>query len=236
MSLSTGIVEKVNAVLGQLRAFDADGLRVFASSSFQSQSLPLLHILSKHSQMIDIVFLDTGYHFPETLTFRDQIEERLNLRVINVRSHVPKSEQRASGGRLLFAADTNQCCYLNKVAPLEPYLRGYDVWITGVRADQSFVRANMKKAIPGPHGVIRYHPMLDWSAKDIHAYRKHYDLPVHPLELQGYLSVGCLPCTRPYLNTLGDGRDTQYRGGRWAGQTKTECGLHTELANQGPSA
>ena len=232
MSLESGISERVDAIHAQLSAFDAKGLRVFASSSFQTQSLPLLHILATHTRAIDIVFLDTGYHFPETLRFRDQLAERLNLKVVNVRSSVPKSEQRTTDGRLLFAADTDQCCYLNKVAPLEPYLQSHDIWISGIRADQSVVRANMKKTLPGPHGITRYHPMLDWSAKDIHAYRKHYDLPAHPLESQGYLSVGCMPCTRPYLDTLAGDGDTQDRGGRWAGQTKTECGLHTELANQ----
>ena len=229
------LTRKVEAIWEQLASFDASGKRVFASSSFQTQSLPLLHILATHSQVIDIVFLDTGYHFPETLSFRDQLTERLNLNVVNVRSSVPKSEQRTSDGRLLFAADTDQCCYLNKVDPLEPYLQSHDVWISGVRADQSVVRANMKKTIPGPHGITRYHPMLDWSAKDIHAYRMHYDLPAHPLESQGYLSVGCMPCTRPYLDTLGDDA-TPDRDGRWAGQTKTECGLHTELANQGTAS
>ena len=216
----------------QFDAFDAEGLRVFASSSFQTQSLSLLHILATQTRATDIVFLDTGYHFPETLRFRDQLAERLNLKVVNVRSSVPKSEQRTTDGRLLFAADTDQCCYLNKVAPLEPYLQSHDIWISGVRADQSVVRANMKKTLPGPHGITRYHPMLDWSAKDIHAYRKYYDLPAHPLESQGYLSVGCMPCTRSYLDTLASEGDAQDRGGRWAGQTKTECGLHTELANQ----
>jgi phosphoadenosine phosphosulfate reductase len=236
MNLESNIAEKVEAIHAQLRAFDAEGLRVFASSSFQTQSLPLLHILAIHTQPIDIVFLDTGYHFPETLSFRDQVAERLALGVSNVRSSIPKSEQRTGDGRLLFAADTDQCCYLNKIAPLEPYLQSHDVWISGVRADQSVVRANMKKTIPGPHGITRYHPMLDWSAKNIHAYRKHYDLPAHPLESQGYLSVGCIPCTRPYLDTLDGDGNTQDRGGRWAGQTKTECGLHTELANQGATS
>ena len=233
MSLESGIIEKVEAIHAELSAFDADGLRIFASSSFQTQSLPLLHILATHTQAIDIVFLDTGYHFPETLNFRDQLAERLALRVVNVRSNVPKSEQRTSDGRLLFAADTDQCCYLNKVAPLEPYLQSHDVWISGVRADQSVVRANMKKNLPGPHGITRYHPMLDWSAKDIHVYREYHNLPAHPMEFKGYLSIGCMPCTRPYLDKLFGHGISEDRRGRWAGQTKTECGLHTELAKQG---
>ena len=232
MSLSRDITRKVEDVLDQLSAWDGQGLRIFASSSFQTQSLPLLHILASYKRPLDIVFLDTGYHFPETLSFRDQVAKDFGLRVINARSGVPKSQQRAADGRLLFAADTDQCCYLNKVAPLEPFLQSHDIWISGVRADQSVVRANMQKTVPGPHGITRYHPMLDWSAKDIHDYRKAYDLPAHPLESQGYLSVGCMPCTRSYLETLNDSANGDARGGRWAGQTKTECGLHTELANQ----
>ena len=217
----------------QLERYEQENLRIFASSSFQTQSLPLLHILSVHRPSIEIVFLDTGYHFPETLEFRDQVAEMLDLKVTSVRSNIPKSNQRMPDGRLLFAANADHCCYLNKVEPLEPFLRSHDIWISGVRADQSVVRANMKKTLPGPYGVMRYHPMLDWSAKDIFDYRAHFGLPAHPLEAQGYLSVGCMPCTRPYLDSLDGSADGISRNGRWAGQTKTECGLHTELANQG---
>ncbi|WP_367973282.1 phosphoadenylyl-sulfate reductase [Spiribacter pallidus] len=193
-------------------------------------------MLATHTRAIDIVFLDTGYHFPETLSFRDQLAERLNLRMVNVRSSVPKSEQRTSDGQLLFAADTDQCCYLNKVAPLEPYLQSFDVWISGVRADQSVVRANMKKTIPGPHGITRYYPMLDWSAKDIYAYCMHYDLPAHPLESQGYLSIGCMPCTRPYLDALGDDAATPDRGGRWSGRPRRSVDCTRSLPIKGRRA
>ncbi|WP_018718418.1 phosphoadenylyl-sulfate reductase [Arhodomonas aquaeolei] len=214
---------KAAAVLERLSAFDAEGRRVFLSSSFQTQSLPLLHIVSRHGANVPVVFLDTGYLFPETLAFRDATAARLGIEVINVRPPVPKSEQRAADGRLLFAADTDKCCFLNKVQPLEPYLRAYDVWISGVRADQSAVRAGFAEEQVGPHGILRYHPMLTWTAREVHAYREAYDLPEHPLERQGYLSIGCMPCTRPFMDTLAE------RGGRWSGQSKTECGLHTEL-------
>lgn len=227
------LATNIDIVHEQLATYQQENLRVFATSSFQTQSLPLLHILAKHRSAIKVVFLDTGYHFPESLEFRDHVAERLDLKVTSVRSNVPKSGQRSPDGRLLFAANTDQCCYLNKVEPLEPFLRNHDIWISGVRADQSVVRANMKKSIPGPFGVTRYHPMLDWSAKDIFDYRAYFDLPAHPLESQGYLSVGCMPCTRPYLDSIDQTADKVSRDGRWAGQTKTECGLHTELASQG---
>ncbi|RFF27874.1 MULTISPECIES: phosphoadenylyl-sulfate reductase [unclassified Wenzhouxiangella] len=214
---------KAAVVLERLSAFRAEGKRIFVSSSFQTQSLPLLHIVSRHGAGIPVVFLDTGYLFPETLTFRDAVAEQLGLEVINVRPSVPKSQQRTADGRLLFAADTDKCCALNKVEPLAPYLRAYDIWMSGVRADQSAVRSGFAKEQEGPHGIVRYHPMLDWTAREIYAYREAHDLPEHPLQQQGYLSIGCMPCTRP-ISAMADDRD-----GRWSGQSKTECGLHTDL-------
>lgn len=205
---------------------------MFASSSFQTQSLPLLHILARFRPTTEIVFLDTGYHFPETLKFRDEIAQQLGLTVTNAKSVVPKSEQRTVDGQLLFTTDVDQCCYLNKVAPLEPFLENHDVWISGVRADQSKVRATMSKTMPGPNNTSRYHPILDWSAKDISTYRKAHNLPSHPLESQGYLSVGCMPCTRSIFDIAESSNDKLARSGRWVGQTKTECGLHTELIKQ----
>lgn len=228
-----GIVEtKAESILAQISDWNEQGFRIFASSSFQTQSLPLLHILASSEAAVDIVFLDTGYHFPETLAFRDHVAETFGLRVINAKSDSPKSEQRTTDGRLLFASNVDQCCFLNKVAPLEPFLRSYDIWVSGVRADQSAVRADMNKTMPGPHGTERYHPMFDWSAKDIFVYRESHSLPSHPLEAQGYLSVGCMPCTRSVFDTPEKSSDGDARTGRWVGQTKTECGLHTELVSQ----
>lgn len=218
---------KVAAALERFSAYEAEGKRIFLSSSFQSQSLPLLHIVSRHGGQISVVFLDTGYHFPETLAFRDAIVGQLGLNLVNVRPAVPKSDQRTADGRLLFAADTDKCCYLNKVLPLEPYLHAYDVWISGVRSDQSAVRADFNAEQSGPHGILRYHPMIDWTAREVYAYREAHGLPEHPLEKQGYLSIGCMPCTRTFAASLDD------RGGRWSGQSKTECGLHTELGKAG---
>ncbi|MCS4502501.1 phosphoadenylyl-sulfate reductase [Arhodomonas aquaeolei] len=223
--ISGSVEQKASSVLERLASMRDSGKRIFLSSSFQSQSLPLLHIVSRFPGTIPVVFLDTGYLFPETLAFRDEIADRLGLQVINVRPSVPKSEQRTPEGLLLFAADTEKCCFLNKVRPLEPYLRSFDVWISGVRSDQSAVRAGFEMEQAGPHGILRYHPMLDWTAREVHAYRKTHDLPEHPLERCGYLSIGCMPCTRPFMDSLGE------RGGRWSGQSKTECGLHTELGS-----
>lgn len=220
------INEKVENIVAKLTEYQAAEKTLFATSSFQTHSLPLLAILSKIRPRIPIVFLDTGYLFPETLKFRDEITAQLDLKLINIRPSVPKSDQRTPDGRLLFAADPNKCCHLNKVLPLEPFLHQHDIWITGVRADQTQTRAHFSWEQPGPHETTRFHPMLDWTAREIFEYRKQHSLPEHPLEKEGYLTVGCMPCTVPYLVSASE------REGRWTGQQKTECGLHTELATK----
>ena len=199
------------------------GASVFASSSFQTHSIPLLHILSQTDSAIPIAFLNTGFLFPETLSFRDQIVSQLNLNLIELKSTVPKIQQLDVNHNFFFTSDTDRCCYINKVEPLEQILRNYNVWISGVRADQSTVRNDFRIEQPAANGCLRFHPMLGWNAKQIYEYRMLHELPEHPLEKQGYLSVGCEPCTRR-INAE-DGR-----AGRWVGQNKTECGLHTDLS------
>lgn len=217
------VAEKSRLIVNDLRDYVGSGKRIFATSSFQTHSLPMLHILASSGIDIPIVFINTGYLFPESLSFRDSIVQMLGLSLIDLRPNVPKSEQREPDGRLWFAADTGKCCYFNKVEPMEPFLHKYDVWVSGVRAEQSAVRSNFRKEQRGRHGVVRYHPMLDWSAREIFAYRKTHDLPEHPLDAQGYSSIGCMPCTTKLTSASDE------RSGRWVGQQKTECGLHTEL-------
>jgi phosphoadenosine phosphosulfate reductase len=143
--------------------------------------------------------------------------------VVTLHPAVSKTQQLSPDGRLLFATDPDRCCYLNKIQPLEPVLAAHDVWISGVRADQTAHRKAMMTEQPGPQGTIRYHPMIHWTARDVHDYRTKHALPSHPLEEKGYLSVGCEPCTRKFTEALDD------RGGRWYGMKKKECGLHTGL-------
>lgn len=202
----------------------AAGRRVVASSSFQTHSIPLLHILSQHPG-VEVVFLDTGFHFPETLTFRDTVSARFGLDVTTVRSSVPKLAQRSADGNFLFTSNPDACCQLNKTDVIEPLLAAADVWVSGVRRDQNANRAMFEREMPGANGTIRYHPMLDWTSRLIHHYARLHDLPEHPLGAEGYSSIGCVPCTRPA--DLGDDR-----GGRWAGSTKTECGLHLDLVER----
>ncbi|MBX9850149.1 MAG: phosphoadenylyl-sulfate reductase [Cytophagaceae bacterium] len=200
--------------------------KMFTTSSFQTHSIVLLHILSRIDNTIPVYFINTGFHFPETVAFRDQIAEMLKLNLKEVYSSTPRHMQKDSQGKLLFASDPDFCCYLNKVQPLEPILAEHDVWINGVRADQSSVRKSFKEEEKAPHDVIRYHPMLDWNTKMIELYIKEHKLPRHPLEEKGYFSIGCEPCTRKF--------DLEWsaREGRWFGLKKTECGLNTDLINK----
>lgn len=222
-SLNPLYAEQLLLFKEKLEEYLAEGKKVFASSSFQSHSIPMLHIIANISQDIPVYFLNTGYHFPETLQYRNQIADLLSLEVIDVRSPVSKSLQREDDGRLYFTTDPNRCCYLNKTLPMEPVLASKDIWITGVRRDQSSTRKSFEVEAPGPHDTLRFHPMLEWDGRMIGTYINDFELPRHPLEAQGYLSIGCLPCTAKFSE--GDGR-----GGRWAGLKKTECGLHTDLA------
>ncbi len=217
--------EQITQIERKLKKYRDSGRRIFASSSFQTHSIPMLHIISRIDNDIPVYFLETGFHFPETREYRDQIARMLDLNLINLESPVPKIAQRDHEGMFLFASDPDRCCYLNKVLPLEPILKDHDVWISGVRRDQTAFRKELSEEAPGAFDTLRYHPMLEWTSKMIWDYRKEYDLPAHPLEEKGFLSIGCVPCTRKF-----DAESE--RGGRWAGMTKEECGIHTEFTSK----
>ena len=210
-------------IQNKLAGYKAAGKKVFATSSFQSHSIPLLHIISRIDKSIPIYFLNTGYLFPDTIEFKDQIAREFGLEIFGLESDTPKIHQLNEKGQLMYVSDPDYCCYLNKVKPLEPILMQHDIWINGIRADQNENRKNMKEEQDAPFGSMRYHPVLNWSTKDIYDYIKEYNLPAHPLEKKGYLSIGCEPCTRK----IPDGGNE--RNARWFGLNKTECGLHTEL-------
>lgn len=207
----------------KIKKYQEEGKKLFATSSFQSHSIPLLHIIAEIDSSIPIYYLNTGFLFPETLEFKDELSELLGLNFIGIESHVPKSQQRDMNSQLLFTSDPDYCCYLNKTKPLEPLLSSYDIWVNGVRKDQNANRARMKEEERTPQGALRYHPMLEWTSKDIYDYRKMANLPAHPKEQEGYLSIGCEPCTRKM--SLGEDE----RISRWFGMNKVECGLHTDL-------
>ena len=216
----------VDEIKNKILGYKQEGKKLFTTSSFQTHSIALLHIISQIDNSIPVYFINTGYHFSETILFRDQVAELLKLNLKDVSSFTPRNMQKDAEGKLLFTSDPDFCCYLNKVQPLEPILAEHDVWINGVRADQSSVRKSFKIEEKAPHDVIRFHPVLDWNTKMVEQYIKEYKLPRHPLEAKGYFSIGCEPCTRKF--------DLEWnaREGRWFGLKKTECGLNTDLVQK----
>jgi phosphoadenosine phosphosulfate reductase len=213
-------------IKARIEAYRGAGKKLFTTSSFQSHSLVLLHMLSRIDRSIPVYFINTGFHFPETVQFRDLITEQFGLNTVDLKSDVPKFMQRDPDGKLLFTSDPDHCCYLNKTQPMDAILLAHNIWINGVRADQSATRAAMKEEQPAKHGCTRFHPMLDWNSKMIWQYQKEYNLPKHPLEEKGFLSIGCEPCTRKLDPEM------QEREARWFGLNKVECGLHTDLINK----
>jgi phosphoadenosine phosphosulfate reductase len=197
----------------------APGHRIFASSSFQTQSVPLLHLLSSHFKEVPVLFIDTGFLFAETYAFKNELTQLLGLRVITLSAQKTYAQQTGADGLFQYARDTAYCCHINKVEPIQQFLRSGDVWISGVRRDQTSIRKSMSPIEVDARGIIRVHPMLDWSAKAVYDYIRVHQLPRHPLEDQGYMSIGCVPCTHKFS---AEGP----RGGRWLGSKKTECGLH----------
>ncbi|NUM50063.1 MAG: phosphoadenylyl-sulfate reductase [Flavobacteriales bacterium] len=216
----------IEPIKKKIEQYTKEGKKIFATSSFQTHSIPLLHMLSGIDKTIPVYYLNTGFLFPETLIFKDQLSECLGLEFVGVNPLVSKSQQKDNNGSLLFTSDPDYCCYLNKIQPLEPILGEFDVWINGIRASQNENRKQMKEEQPAPFGCIRYHPVLNWSNAMIYQYIHDNNLPAHPLEAKGYVSIGCEPCTRKFIE--GDSE----RNSRWFGLKKTECGLHTDLAGK----
>ena len=194
---------------------------VAMTSSFQQQSLALLHIVSRAAPQLTIYFLDTGYHFAETISFKNKISELLCLHVIDIHPEMSPQEQEVRYGPELWRTNPDLCCYLNKVQPLKKALARYRAWITGIRRDQSPARANAEVVEIRDDGLIKINPLVTWTHDDVFRYIAFHRLPTHPLYDRGYKSIGCEPCTRPIKETEDE------RAGRWAGSKKTECGLHT---------
>lgn len=204
-----------------LKSLEAEGKKICITSSFQTHSLPLLHICKGAIPNIPVLFIDTGFHFPETYSFRDQIVKEWGLNLVNLKSKVSRQQQRDAQGRFLYTSNPEYCCHINKVEPLDEEITKYDIWIAGLRRDQTSFRKKLSEFQEQENGVTKYHPILEWNSKMIYEYREIYNLPRHPLEEKGYLSIGCLPCTS-------SATEAGERGGRWLGSNKTECGLHTK--------
>ncbi len=195
--------------------------RIILTSSFQTQSLPLLHLVSRLCPQLPVLFIDTGFHFEETLAFRDRVAAALGLNLVVVRPAMEHRQFIARYGEDVPYRDPDLCCRLNKVEPMQRALVGVEAWIAGVRRDQTSYRRHLRVVACHAGSVVRIHPMLNWTAAEVEAYRRRYALPAHPLYALGYRSIGCKPCTRPSLVA-------NPRAGRWDGR-REECGLHLAL-------
>ncbi len=199
---------------------------IVMSSSFQTQSLPLLHMVTGLYPLIPVYFLNTGYHFWDSLIFREQLAREWRLNVIDLYRDSRWNFYLRQLGRDLPQRDPNLCCFIHKVQPMQKALEGRPAWITGIRRDQTENRQHARILEQQDGGLLKINPLLNWSRQDVEAYRLTHRLPEHPLMQKGYRSIGCAPCTQPVTA----GQDE--RLGRWAGTGKTECGLHTEMFRQ----
>lgn len=196
------------------------GTELVVASSMQDVVLP--HLFSERAPGIDILFLETGYHFPETIATRDEAARQLPITVVNALPALTVAEQDAQFGPALHDRDPNLCCAMRKVEPLARSLQGYAAWVTGARRVDAVTRAEMPVVQwDAKHGLVKINPLALWTDAQMEQYQTVHDLLRNPLVAQGYPSIGCAPCTRPVL----PGEDP--RAGRWAGQDKTECGIHT---------
>jgi len=219
--------DKIAAASELISGVLAEGGQVCVTSSFQVECVALVHMLIQERPEIPVLFLETGYHFAETLAYRDRIASEWNLNLINLAAQQSVQEQEAQFG-ILNQTAPDRCCHLRKVEPLFEGLSGYDVWFTALRREQSPTRANLKVAEPFklPSGKVlnKVSPLADWTNRDVWAYLTRYSLPALPLYDQGYTSIGCQPCTQPPINL------EDPRSGRWQGKDKLECGIHIQAS------
>lgn len=185
------------------------------------QDAVLVDMAAKVRPGVDILFLDTGYHFAETIGTRDAVESVYDVNVVNVAPERTVAEQDALLGANLFGREPNECCRLRKVEPLTKALAGYRAWVTGIRRVEAPTRANAPLiSWDKAFGLVKINPIAAWSDDDMQAYIDANGVLVNPLVDEGYPSIGCAPCTaKPIV-----GADP--RSGRWAGTGKIECGLH----------
>jgi phosphoadenosine phosphosulfate reductase len=186
--------------------------------SFQVEDMVLLHLIRQADPGVPVLFLDTGYHFPETTAYRDQVTADWKLNLVNI---TPPAEAPVE----LYKTDPAGCCNWRKVKGLMANLDLYDAWITGLRREQSPTRANLqfeeKHKLPSGKTIDKISPLAEWTWKDVNAYATINELPRLSLYDEGYTSIGCAPCTLKPVDP------NNLRSGRWAGSGKLECGLHT---------
>jgi phosphoadenosine phosphosulfate reductase len=221
-----GIETKLQGVRDALsRTLNGDH-RACLTCSFQAEDVLLTRLALGFDPMIPVLFLDTGYHFPETYAYRDRIAQDWQLNLINLIPVKTVAEQEAEYG-LLYQSSPDQCCKLRKVEPLFKALADYRVWLTGLRRAQAKSRATLEESalftLPGGQQVLKLAPLADWSTREVWNACEMLHIPLLPLYEQGYSSIGCEPCTSLPLDPADP------RSGRWAGR-KVECGIHIAAA------
>jgi phosphoadenosine phosphosulfate reductase len=191
---------------------------------FQVGGVALVHMLVEQRPDIPVLFLDTGYHFPETYAYRDEIVRRLKLNLVNLTAELSVPEQESRFG-ILHQTAPDRCCHMRKVEPLFPALAGHDAWFTGLRREQSPTRADLRTVdefvLPGGQTLRKISPLALWPERDVWRYLRRHEIPAHPLYERGYTSIGCRPCTAPPPDPGNP------RSGRWNGR-KLECGIHVQ--------
>ena len=200
-----------------------ENARVCLTSSFQAEDMAVLHLLRKRISEVPVLFLDTGYHFPQTYEYRDRMVKEWSLRLVNVLPKQTVPQQESAFG-ILYQSDPTRCCQMRKVDPLLGALEPFDVWFTGLRREQSPTRKNLKKVelhrLPTGKTLWKVSLLADWNWEQVWNYVNANGISHLPQYDEGYLSIGCQPCT-----ALPADRNNP-RSGRWGG-TKLECGIHT---------
>lgn len=224
------IVAEVEARLSAVRALlereikDRDD--VCLTCSFQAEDVLLVKLALEFNAQIPVLFLDTGYHFAETLEYRDRIAREWQLNLINLLPEKTVAQQEAEHG-LLYQSAPDRCCGLRKVEPLFTAVAQYRAWLTGLRREQARTRAALEESalftLPGGKQVLKLAPLADWTTRDVWYACEQLGIPLLPLYERGYSSIGCQPCT----SLPSDPSDP--RSGRWAGR-KVECGIHIQAA------
>jgi phosphoadenosine phosphosulfate reductase len=200
-------------------ALEEFGERFCVTSSFADAVLA--HVVSKVAPGVDVVFLDTGLHFAETLRVREVVQRTLPVTVRSIRPRNTVAEQEAEHGPRLWARNPDECCAMRKVEPLDRALERYDAWAAGLRRDESPSRANTPVvSFEHTRDKVKVAPLAAWSQADVDGYISRHNVPVNALLRQGYASVGCWPCTK----RTPPGSDP--RAGRWPMFDKSECGIH----------
>lgn len=216
-------LHKLNARYGTLTVQDRlkqvfeefDPGKILVTTSFGGTSIVLLHLINKISPGHPIYLINTGYLFEETQQYKQYLRDEMGLNIIEIHPH--KRSHQFTTEYKVWQGNPDFCCFINKVEPLRPLKKAHDVWISGLLKYQNENRS-AKQLFEQQDHLLKFYPILDMTAEEVALYQTIYELPLHPLAVQGYGSIGCIQCTKK-----GSGRE-----GRWQGTAKTECGLHVQ--------